>query len=42
MPMLRSLGTAALLAMGGQLPVWHRLRYRNRVPAHSITPVVLY
>ena len=42
MPMLRILGTAALLTMGVNCPFWHRLRYRNRVHAHSISPVVMY
>jgi len=38
MPMLRILGTAALLTMGGQLPVLAQAAIQE----HSISPVVMY
>jgi len=42
MPMLRILGTAALLTMGGQLPVLAQAAIQEPGAYHSIAPVVMY
>ena len=37
----RILATVALLTLGTDLPAFAQLRYRNRVPTPSITPMLM-